>query len=119
MHNARRDSKKYLIIAAVAGLAASGIYIVSVPVPNTVYVNEETINESDTVEPQYLSIQGVQKIRDEGNLVLDYMGEKSPMYAFSGNIAVVEYIRKDISIGLGIMIAINAILMIMRGSRNK
>lgn len=119
MHNARRDSKKYLIIAAVAGLAASGIYIVSVPVPNTVYVNEETINESDTVEPQYLSIQGVQKIRDEGNLVLDYMGDKSPMYAFSGNIAVVEYIRKDISIGLGIMIAINAILMIMRGSRNK
>ena len=47
MHNAQRNSKKYLIIAAVAGLAASGIYIVSVPVPDAVYVNEETIKIPD------------------------------------------------------------------------
>jgi hypothetical protein len=58
----------------------------------------------------YLSKQDVRDLEADGNIIINYRGNKSPMYEYIGDAARDEFIRRMISMGIWSGMAVSAAL---------
>ena len=108
---------KNLIAALVISLGVS-VYLCSMLIPriSVIYVSR-TMNLGDD-NPVYLTSENVQQIRSAGGMVLGYLDDKKPMFAYYGNTTLIEYWRKIFSMGLLCSLTVCIILVCVM-SKNK
>ncbi len=90
---------RYSIMFVVMFVVAFVAYYVVVKHPTTMYVNYDINEEADWPET-ILSEQDVIELESQGQIVLDYTGEGTFMYAYDGPTPVIEYNRRAVAAGL-------------------
>ena len=113
-----RNAVKYILIFMMIFLVSAGTYITVSKVPSTIYVSEE-INSEENHPQIYLSVNDVAEIKEAGDLIIGYSGEKNPMYAFSGNAAKWEYIEETVGKGIWCGIIACVLVALLRIKRKK
>ncbi|PWT26204.1 hypothetical protein [Butyrivibrio fibrisolvens] len=74
-------------------------YYVAVQHPTTMYVNYDINEESDWPESM-LTLEDVIDLEAKGEIILDYTGEGTPMFAYDGLTPTIEYYRRALATGL-------------------
>lgn len=101
-----RKSAGRVIIAAFLGMTITGaVFVTAVQKPQYIYIDEDT-NENMELEPVYLSEEDVSTIEGQGNYFFNYKSIESPMYAYSGGTATIEYYRIMVSMCLAVFVLI-------------
>ena len=111
-----------MIAAFVIGCAVpAAVCMVYTAVPSRLYVAEKSVNISDRDQPLHLSQADIQQIRQSGDLIEGYSGEKQAMYAFTGNTAAIEYFRRIICVSawIGILLCMTVAVYFGRMRRRK
>ncbi|MBP3198948.1 MAG: hypothetical protein J6N21_18365, partial [Butyrivibrio sp.] len=105
--------KKVLIIGIVSlmsGLLALVIYQSIVQQPSALYGSREQgeNGESLGMEALYLTEEEINTVRAEGDLVVGYVDDNTPMYRYDENIAMMEYQKNALSVGVwsGLVVAV-------------
>lgn len=93
------DKAKYTVIFALLFVVAVAGYYVAVKQPTTMYVNNDINEEHDWVG-EMLTQEDVNRLEDQGEIVLDYIGEDSPMFSYTGLTPAIEYNRRALAAGL-------------------
>ncbi len=97
--------KPFLIVVACSiagGCIISGIYLGITKTPNALYgirqENEKGVSFDMT--PLYFSEEEISALKKNGDIVLDYVDETTPVYQYDKNIAVMEYHKRAMSTGV-------------------
>ena len=93
---------KRIMIGAVAGAAMAVIYVALTKEPTALYGARERdeSNKSLGMKPEYYSSQEIADFKKNGDIVIDYAGEEKPMYKYDETLAVGEYRKKIMSVGV-------------------
>ena len=88
--------------ALIIGAAVSGIYLAATKTPEYLYADreEDETGSSFDMDEVFLGKEDVKSIKDSGNLVVGYLDEHTPMYRYDTQIAVMEYHKKALSLGV-------------------
>ncbi len=108
-------AKKMLVFAAtvvVCGLAASTVYLAVTEIPSALYADrqEDEAGEEFGMEPVYLTEDEANAHESAGDLVVGYRDVNTPMYIYDTDIALMEYQKKVISIGVWIAVLSAAVM---------
>ncbi|RKM58159.1 hypothetical protein D6853_01070 [Butyrivibrio sp. X503] len=120
-----RRFTKALTGAVLSGIAASLIFLLATTPPTALYGDRERGEDgvSFGMEAQYLSESEVKELKGNGDIVVGYRGEHAPMYKYSKDIAVMEYDKNVISVGVWIgilaMLVLCAVLRPFTFNKNK
>ena len=95
----KKKYKRYLLIYALLFVTGTMLFAVLVHRPQIIYINE-AVNESRDIAPQYFTQEQITQIMQQGNVVKDYVSPKVPMYPYTGNTVLIEYLREIVSAGL-------------------
>ena len=103
-----------ILSGAIIGGMASAVYAVSAPIPTALYADKQEDEAGDEfgMEPLYLTKSDVDALDARGDLIVGYMDENTPMYMYDTSIAVMEYNKKVLSIGVWSGISVMCICMI-------
>lgn len=103
---------KSLAGAIFAGIAASLIFLLATAPPTALYGDREEGENgvSFGMTAEYLTSAEVSQLKKNGDIIIGYVDEKTPMYRYGEEIALMEYQKKSISIG--VWIGILAMLII-------
>lgn len=104
----------YLLIAGSIGILSSVLYSVVTPVPSALYGDNESdeAGKSLGMEPVYLTETETAALIDRGDIVIGYHDAETPMYVYDESLAIMEYHKKIISIGVWITILILGVLTV-------
>ena len=93
---------------ALAGAAMAVIYVALTNEPTALYGARERdeSNKSLGMTPEYYTSEEIDDFRKKGDIVLDYAGEDKPMYKYDETLAVGEYRKKIMSVGVWTGIAV-------------
>ena len=93
---------KRIMIGAVAGATMAVIYVALTKEPTALYGARERdeSNKSLGMKPEYYSSQEIADFKKNGDIVIDYAGEEKPMYKYDETLAVGEYRKKIMSVGV-------------------
>ncbi len=99
---------KRIAIGALAGAAMAVIYVALTNEPTALYGARERdeSNKSLGMTPEYYTSEEIDDFRKKGDIVLDYAGEDKPMYKYDETLAVGEYRKKIMSVGVWTGIAV-------------
>jgi len=106
LNSTGKDDIKYYakrtMVAVVVGVVAIIIYVVLTKEPSALYgARQEGENGvSFGMEPGYYTSEQIDEFEENGDIVLDYAGEKVPMYKYDEDLAIGEYHKKTISVGV-------------------
>ncbi|WP_147367826.1 hypothetical protein [Butyrivibrio sp. XB500-5] len=91
-----------VLVGALLGICSTGLYHFIVPKPGALYgVREQDVYSAEYIEDTlYLSESEIAGIRDSGDIVMDYIDEKTPVYRYGENIAIDEYNRRAMNVGV-------------------
>ena len=97
--------RRLLITAAVGmltGCIAASVYLAATDVPSALYadLSEDESGVGFGMEELYLSPEEISQLRSDGNLVVGYADGKTPMYKYDSGIAVSEYHKRALSVGV-------------------
>ncbi len=86
----------------IIGCAASGAYLVFTDPPHALYADREQDEAGDSfgMDPVYLTPDEITVLKDRGELIVGYRDAQTPMYVYDESIAVMEYHKKTLSIGV-------------------
>ncbi|SHI32615.1 hypothetical protein SAMN02745229_02910 [Butyrivibrio fibrisolvens DSM 3071] len=90
---------RFGILFAIMCIASIIGYYVAVQHPTTMYVNYDINEEADWPETM-LTLEDVAELEEKGEIILDYTGEGTPMYAYDGLTPIIEYNRRALAVGL-------------------
>ncbi|WP_027203399.1 hypothetical protein [Butyrivibrio fibrisolvens] len=93
------NKKRYVSLFFTMFIVAFVSYYTVVAHPTTMYVNDD-INEEHDWTGVMLTEEEVRSLEDSGEIILDYTGEGTPMYAYEGMTPVIEYNRRALAAGL-------------------
>ncbi|SEQ36115.1 hypothetical protein [Butyrivibrio sp. TB] len=93
------NKKRYVSLFFAMFIVAFVSYYTVVAHPTTMYVNDD-INEEHDWTGVMLTEEDVRSLEDSGEIILDYTGEGTPMYAYEGMTPVIEYNRRALAVGL-------------------
>lgn len=102
-----------IVLGVVLGCVASSTYLVLTDPPHALYADREQdeAGESFGMEPMYLSVDEAAELKDQGELIVGYVDENTPMYMYDESIAVLEYHKRVLSIGVWTGIAVMLLAM--------
>lgn len=91
-----------LLLGAVVGCIASSAYVLATDPPHALYADREQdeAGESFGMEPMYLTEGEVSSLKSEGELIVGYQDENTPMYMYDESIALMEYHKLVLSVGV-------------------
>ncbi len=110
-----------LLISAVIGGMVSGIYALTVSKPDALYADREE-DESGTklgLTPEYLTADDVLDLKSADDIIIGYTDEHTPMYRYDTGIAVSEYHKKMLSLGVWSMMICMAVIIAYTIIRNE
>ena len=93
---------KGICLGAVAGICAMMIFQLATSEPSAFYGSREK-NEAGRslgMEAIYLTRDEVSQLKSAGDIVVGYVDEKTPMYRYDSQIALMEYERRNLSTGV-------------------
>lgn len=90
---------KYGVLFVAVFIASVIGYYTVVQHPTTMYVNYDINEEPDWPETM-LTLEDVTELEAKGEIILDYTGEGTPMYAYEGLTPTIEYGRRALAAGL-------------------
>lgn len=102
----------------IAGVLAALIFLAVTRTPSYLYAdnakNEAGINPG--IEEVFLSADEISQIKADGNIVIGYENESTPMYKYDTETAVSEYHKKALSVGVwcAIFISLTVLLILFR-----
>lgn len=93
---------KRIAIGALAGAAMAVIYVALTNEPTALYGARERdeSNKSLGMTPEYYTSEEINDFKKNGDIVIDYAGEDKPMYKYDESLAVGEYRKKIMSVGV-------------------
>lgn len=105
----------YLVIACSLGTCSAVIYAVATPAPSALYGDRESdeAGKSLGMEPVYLTPEETETIIDRGDIVIGYTDSDTPMYIYDESLAIMEYHKKILSIGVWITILVFGALSLL------
>lgn len=121
--NIKKLSKRILsavIVGFVVGLISSAIYLNVIPKPSALYGDRQKSESGElfNMEELYFTQEQVKEMKSQGDIFIGYKNETTPMYKYDSELAVMEYKKFAISVGVWIGIATcTVLLMIMFGNR--
>lgn len=90
---------RFSILFATVFIVSIIGYYVTVQHPTTMYVNYDINEEPDWPETM-LTLEDIAELEEKGEIILDYTGEGTPMYAYDGLTPIIEYNRRAFAVGL-------------------
>lgn len=94
----------------LAGVCAMLVFYLVTTEPSAFYGSREK-NESGRslgMEATYLTKEEVSQLKTGGNIVVGYVDESTPMYKYDSQIALMEYERRNLSVGVVFLIVVFA-----------
>ena len=91
-----------IFVGVVIGVSASVLYVATTKEPTALYgmrARTESGNPLD-MTPGYYTSQQIAKFKENGDIVVDYIGDDHPMYRYDEVIAGMEYHKMILSIGV-------------------
>ncbi|MCI2048237.1 MAG: hypothetical protein LKJ76_00775 [Lachnospiraceae bacterium] len=112
----KRKKTGYAALFLLTALAVMLVYRFCVKMPEKLYVDRNIVYRSETVREEYLSAEEVRALREKGDFVLQWPGPDSPMVAYEGRTAGIEYWRRDLNAGVrgGMAAAVLAAILILQ-----
>lgn len=107
INTAWKKKGKIITIGILAGVCASALFVTTQRPKDSVYIPVENtdVPEQETV---YLDIE---KLPENFNgIVLNYRGPDVEMYKFTGNIVILEYVRKGLSVFIWSSVAAGGVI---------
>ncbi len=91
-----------IIIGAAVGLCAAAVYRYVVPEPSALYgIREQDVYSAEYIEETlYLTDGDIARIKGKGDIVMDYMDDKTPVYRYGTDVALDEYDRRAMNAGV-------------------
>ncbi len=91
-----------LLLGAVVGCIASSAYVLFTDPPHALYADREQdeAGESFGMEPMYLTADEAADLKSAGELIVGYQDESTPMYMYDESIAIMEYHKRVLSVGV-------------------
>ncbi|MBQ9334737.1 MAG: hypothetical protein IJS12_10430 [Lachnospiraceae bacterium] len=91
-----------LVLGAVVGCIASSAYVLATDPPHALYADREQdeAGESFGMEPLYLTEDEAAGLRSSGELIVGYQDVNTPMYMYDESIAIMEYHKRVLSVGV-------------------
>lgn len=104
----------YLIIACSIGALSAALYSAVKPVPSALYGDNESdeAGKSLGLEPVYLTEAETAALLERGDIVIGYHGPDTPMYVYDESLAIMEYHKMTLSVGVWIAIFVLGVLFI-------
>ena len=96
------DLIKSMCFGAAVGIASVMLFYLLTQEPSAFYGSRE-LNESGRslgMEATYLTKEEAQELKTQGNFIVGYVDESTPMYKFDSQIALMEYERRGLSTGV-------------------
>ncbi len=103
---AGKVSLKYILLTLLVAVAVGGIFsgvYYSVSKKPTALYGDRQENESGVsfdMEPLFLTQEEVDVHKASGDIMIGYVDEKTPMYMYDSSIAMEEYMKKVMSVGV-------------------
>lgn len=94
------------VIAALVGVVACVCVVIAyrhmVPEPEALYgIREQDVYSAEYIEDtEYLTESDIDRIESSGDIVMDYADEKTPVYKYGTDIAIDEYNRRAMNMGV-------------------
>ena len=84
------------------GVVMTLIYLAVTKEPTALYGARERdeSNKSLGMKPEYYTSQEIAEFKKNGDIVIDYDGQDKPMYKYDETLAVGEYRKKVMSVGV-------------------
>ncbi len=115
---ALRDLLVATAMGLIIGLAVTGLFFLRTSEPTALYGSrQQDVYSQDYIEETlYLSEDDIAAIRADGSIVLDYDGAEAPEFRYGSDVAVDEYNRKAMNIGVwaGLAAAMLCLLILRR-----
>ncbi len=91
-----------LLAGVAAGIITSSAYVLATDPPHALYADREQdeAGESFGMEPMYLTADEVADLRSAGELIVGYRDVNTPMYMYDESIAIMEYYKRVLSVGV-------------------
>lgn len=91
-----------ILLGTVLGCIASSTYVLFTEPPHALYADREQdeAGVSFEMEPIFLSPNEIAELKGNGELIVGYQNENKPMYMYDESIAVMEYHKRCLSIGV-------------------
>lgn len=107
------SQKRAIWVATLLGMIVSAVLCLCfITKPETVYIDGGT-NENRELRPEYFSADKAAEIRKSGDIIYNHSDKKTPMYAYNGSTAKIEYIRlcvrDSVMVGMIIWLFLNII----------
>ncbi len=117
------DLTKSMCFGAAAGIASVMLFYLLTQEPSAFYGSRE-LNESGRslgMEATYLTKEEAQELKTQGNFIVGYVDESTPMYKFDSQIALMEYERRGLSTGVftGMATCLASVVLLTRKKKNR
>ena len=91
-----------LLLGVAVGCIASSAYVLVTDPPHALYADREQdeAGESFGMEPMYLTADEAADLKSAGELIVGYQDESTPMYMYDESIAIMEYHKRVLSVGV-------------------
>lgn len=91
-----------IFVAMTVGTMAFGLYYSIVQKPSALYGSREESENGGSLDMDalYFTEDQINELRQSGDIVVGYKGEMTPMYRYDKNIAMMEFKKKAISVGV-------------------
>ncbi|MEE3493697.1 MAG: hypothetical protein VZR06_00960 [Butyrivibrio sp.] len=93
---------KRILVGVATGVVMTLIYLAVTKEPTALYGARERdeSNKSLGMKPEYYTSQEIAEFKKNGDIVIDYDGQDKPMYKYDETLAVGEYRKKVMSVGV-------------------
>lgn len=117
------DLIKSMCFGAAAGIASVMLFYLLTQEPSAFYGSRE-LNESGRslgMEATYLTKEEAQELKTQGNFIVGYVDESTPMYKFDSQIALMEYERRGLSTGVftGMATCLASVVLLTRKKKKR
>ncbi len=117
------DLIKSMCFGAAAGIASVMLFYLLTQEPSAFYGSRE-LNESGRslgMEATYLTKEEAQELKTQGNFIVGYVDESTPMYKFDSQIALMEYERRGLSTGVftGMATCLASVVLLTRKKKKE
>nr|WP_297767102.1 hypothetical protein [uncultured Butyrivibrio sp.] len=117
------DLIKSMCFGAATGIASVMLFYLLTQEPSAFYGSRE-LNESGRslgMEATYLTKEEAQELKTQGNFIVGYVDESTPMYKFDSQIALMEYERRGLSTGVftGMATCLASVVLLTRKKKKE
>lgn len=117
------DLIKSMCFGAAVGIASVMLFYLLTQEPSAFYGSRE-LNESGRslgMEATYLTKEEAQELKTQGNFIVGYVDESTPMYKFDSQIALMEYERRGLSTGVftGMATCLASVVLLTRKKKKE